>query len=38
MCLIAPFLVGEGSVSCVSEGPKVEEMGGIGEPQSDFLL
>lgn len=34
MCLVAPFLSGD-VVTCFSEGPKVEEMEGVEEPQCD---
>lgn len=37
MCLVAPFLSGDGVVTRFSEGPKVEEMEGVEELQCDPL-
>lgn len=38
MFLTTPVLVGDGTVTRVSEGPKVEETEGVGEPQCDSPL
>lgn len=38
MCLVAAFLSGDGVVTRFSEGPKVEEMEGVEEPQCNSAL